>query len=80
MYTQTVHRTTQNKQYIVQHKIVGTVRAVLNFCGLYPGICLIIEEEARKPLSQGSRRVQDGTMKIHKHTYLTFYFNPLNDQ
>jgi hypothetical protein len=37
-------------------------------CGLYPGICLTTEEKARKNLSQGSRRVPAGTMKIHKHT------------
>ena len=28
IYTQTVYRTTQNKQYIEQHKNLGTVRAV----------------------------------------------------
>jgi hypothetical protein len=29
IYTQTIHRTTKNKQYIEQHKnIIGTVRAV----------------------------------------------------
>jgi hypothetical protein len=47
-YTQTVHRTTQNKQYIKQHKNVGTVRAVLRLGELYLGICLTTEEKARK--------------------------------
>jgi hypothetical protein len=32
-------------------------------CELYPGICLRIEEKARKNLSQGSRRVPVGTME-----------------
>ena len=34
----------------------------------YPGICLTTEEKAWKNLSQGSRRVPAGMMKIHKHT------------
>jgi hypothetical protein len=33
IYTQTVHRTTQNKQYIEQHKNLGRVRAVPHLCG-----------------------------------------------
>ena len=55
IYTQTIHRTTQNKQYIEQHKIFGRVRAVPRLGELYPGICLTTEEKARKNLSQGSR-------------------------
>jgi len=43
IYTQTIHRTTQNKQYTEQHKNFGIVRAVPRLCGLYPGICLTIE-------------------------------------
>ena len=31
---------------------------------LYPGICLTTEEKAWENLSQGSRRMQVGTMKI----------------
>ena len=64
IYTQTVHRTTQNKQYIEQHKICeqyknyGRVRAVPRLGELYPGICLTTEEKARKPLSQGSRTIR----------------------
>ena len=68
IYTQTTHRTTQNKQYIEQHKKFGRVRAVPLPCGFNPGICLTTEEKARKKLSQGSRRVPAGTIKIHKHT------------
>ena len=68
IYTQTIHRTTQNKQYIEQHKNFGRVRAVPHLCGFYPGICPTTEEEARKNLSQVCRRMPAGTMKIHKHT------------
>jgi hypothetical protein len=50
IYTQTIHRTTQNKQYIEQHKDFGRVRAVPRLCGLYPGIYLTTEEKARKNL------------------------------
>jgi len=67
IYTQTIHITTQNKQYIEQQKL-GRVRAVPRLCGLYPGIYLTTEEKARKNLSQGSGRMPAGTMKIHKHT------------
>ena len=55
IYTQTIQRTTQNKQYIEQHKNVGRVRAVPRLGELYPGICLTTEEKSRKNLSQGSR-------------------------
>jgi hypothetical protein len=61
IYTQTIHRMTQNKQYIEQHKNFGRVRAVPRHGELYPGICLTTEEKARKNLSQGSR-----TKRIHK--------------
>jgi hypothetical protein len=54
IYTQRVHRTTQN---------LGRVRAVPRLCELYPGICLTTEGKTRKNLSQGSRRVPVGTMK-----------------
>jgi hypothetical protein len=70
IYTQTVHRTTQNKQYIEQRKIwakhkiwepykkFGTVRAVPRLGELYPGICLTTEEKARENLIQGSRTIR----------------------
>jgi hypothetical protein len=54
IYTQTIHRMTQNKQYMEQHKNSGRVQAMPCLCGLYPGICLTTEEKARKNLSQGS--------------------------
>jgi len=67
-----VQYTFTRKQYIEQHKNkFGRVRAVPRLCGLYPGICLTTEGKARKNLSQGSRRVPAGTMKIHKHTITT---------
>jgi len=43
IYTQTVHRTTQNKRHAEQHKNFGRVRAVPRLCGFYPGICLTTE-------------------------------------
>ena len=58
IYTQTIHRTTQNKQYIEQRKNLGRVRAVPCLCGLYPGIFLTTEEKAWKNFSQGSWRCQ----------------------
>ena len=61
IYTQTVHRMTQNKQYIEQHNNFGIVQAVPHLCELYPGICRTTEERARKNLSQGSR-----TIRIHR--------------
>jgi hypothetical protein len=60
IYTQTIYRMAQNKQYIEQHKNFGRVRAMPRLCGLYPGICLTTEEKARKNLSQSSRRVPAG--------------------
>jgi hypothetical protein len=60
---------------------MGRVRAVPRLCELYPGICLTIQEKARKNLSQGSGKVPVGTMKreyteqniqtirIHKHNH-----------
>jgi hypothetical protein len=68
IYTQTIHRTTQNKQYTEKYKNnFGRVRTVPHICGFHPDICLTTEEKW-KTLSQGSRRVPAGTMKIHKHT------------
>jgi hypothetical protein len=54
IYTHTVHRTTQNKQYLEQHKNLGSVRAVRRLCDLCPGICLTTEEKALKNLSEDS--------------------------
>jgi hypothetical protein len=61
IYTQTIHRTIRNKQYIEQHKNFGRVRTVPRLGELYPGICLTTEEKARKKLSHCSR-----TRRIHR--------------
>jgi len=58
IYTQTMRRTTQNKQYIEQHKNFERMQTVPRLGELYPGICLTTEEKARKNLSQGSRRIR----------------------
>jgi len=55
IYTQTVHRTTQNKQYLEQHNNLGKCEPSPRLGQLYPGICLTTEEKARKNLSQDSR-------------------------
>jgi hypothetical protein len=55
IYTQAIHRTIQNKQYIEQHNNFGRVWAVPRLGELYPGICLTTEEKPRENLSHGSR-------------------------
>ena len=78
IYTQTIQRAAQNKQYIEQYKNFGRVRAAPCLCGLYPGICLTTEEKARKNPSQGSLRVPAGTMEIHKHRIRIHRYNNKN--
>jgi hypothetical protein len=69
IYTQTIDRTTKNKQYIEQQKKLrttqkfGRVRAVPHLCEFY----LTTEEKARKT----SVRVAAGTTKILKYTVNT---------
>ena len=58
IYAQTIHRTTQKKQHIEQHKNFVRLRTVPRFGELYPGIWLTTEEKARKNLSQGSRTIR----------------------
>ena len=48
VYTQTIHRTIQNKQYVERNKRFVRVRAMPRLRELYPDICLTIEEKARK--------------------------------
>jgi hypothetical protein len=50
IYTQTIHTTTQNKQYIEKHKNFGRVRIVPRLCKLHPGICLTTEEKNTEKL------------------------------
>ena len=47
IYTQTIHRTTPNKQYIEQHNNKKRVRAVPRLGVLYPGICLTHDKFCR---------------------------------
>ena len=55
IYTQTIHRTIQNKQYMEQHKILEECGPCSVLASYTLGICLTTEEKARKNLSQGSR-------------------------
>jgi len=48
IYTQTIHRTTQNKQYIEQHNNYGRVRSVPCLGELYTGIALHLREKHGK--------------------------------
>jgi len=50
IYTQTIHRMTQNKQYVEQHKNFGRVWAMPRLCGLYSDICLTTKKKAPKNL------------------------------
>jgi hypothetical protein len=55
IYTQTIHRTTQNKEYTEQQtNFLNSAGHAPSF-QLYPGICLTTEEKARKNLSQGRK-------------------------
>jgi len=55
IYTQTIHETTQNKQYIEQDKNFGNVRAVPVFAGYTLAFAL----ELRKKHGQTSVRVAE---------------------
>ena len=48
IYTQTVHRTTQNKQYTEQHTNFGRVRAVPGLCELYLAFALQLRKKRGK--------------------------------
>ena len=50
IYTQTIHRTIQNKQYKEQHNNFGRVWTVPRLGKLYPDICITTEEKAWKTL------------------------------
>ena len=49
IYTQTIRRTTQNKQYIEKHKNFGRLRAVPCLCGLYLAFALQLRRKHGKP-------------------------------
>ena len=61
-----------HKQYTEQHNL-GRVRAVPRLGELYPGICLTIEENARKTLHQGNLRMPVGTLKTEYYFIIIFY-------
>jgi hypothetical protein len=73
IYTQTIHRTTQNKQYTEQHNNFGRVRAVPRLGELYPGVCLTTEEKAQKNLSQSA-------MYIGLHVNYQFFLSDFNEK
>ena len=56
IYTQTIYRTTQNKQYVEQHKHFGRMRAVPRLCGLYT---LAFALQLRKKHGKHSVRVAE---------------------
>ena len=58
IYTNKIHRTTQNKQYIEQYKNFGRVGTVLRLCGFYPGICPTTEENNRRTSVRGAVECQ----------------------
>jgi hypothetical protein len=66
IYTPTIHRTTQNKQYIERQKNVGRVLAVP--AGYTLAFILQVRKKHGKASVKCSSRVPAGTMKIHKHT------------
>jgi len=49
IYTQTIHRTTQSKQYIEQRKKFGRVRAVPRHCGFTLAFALQLTKKHEKP-------------------------------
>jgi len=46
IYTQTIHRITQNKQYIEQHRNFWKSAGLDPSLRVYPGFCLTTEEKA----------------------------------
>ena len=53
IYTQTIHRTTKNKQYKEQHENYEECGPCHVFAGFYPGICLTTEEKSMKKPQSG---------------------------
>ena len=73
IYTQTIHRTTQNKQYIEQHNNFGACGP----CPVLASYTLVFALKLRKKHGKTSVRVAeqyeyiDLTIKIHKLQYET---------
>ena len=53
IYTQTIHRTTQKKEYTEQHNNLGECGPCHVLASYTLAFCLTTEEKARKTLSQG---------------------------
>jgi len=70
IYTQTIHRITQ-----LIWEECGPCTVFASYTLVF---ALTIEEKARKNLSQGSRRVPVGMMKVHKHTIIIHKHNNKN--
>ena len=51
IYTQTIHRTTLNKQYIERHKSIGRVRSLPRLCGFTLAFALQLRKNTDKPHS-----------------------------
>jgi hypothetical protein len=80
IYTKTVHRTTQNKQYIEQHKNFENNTKILEECGPCPDLAsstLAFALQLRKKHGETSVRVVEQkeyinlTIKTHKLQYYT---------
>jgi hypothetical protein len=78
IYTQTVHRTTQNKQYIEQHKNFENNTKIVEKCGPCPDLAsytLAFALQLRKKHGKTSLRVVEQweyinlTIKLHKLQY-----------
>jgi uncharacterized integral membrane protein len=54
IYTQTIHRTTQNKQYIEQHNNLGECGPCPVLASYTLAVALQLRKKTRKNLSQGS--------------------------
>jgi hypothetical protein len=76
IYTQTIHRTTQNKQYIEQHKNFGRVRAVCPSWRVIPWHLPYNWGKSTEKPQPGSQRIGIHTPNI-KSTYITVKIHKL---
>ena len=65
IYTQTVHRTTQNKQYIEQHNNLG----VWGPCSVLASYTLAFALQLRKKHGKTSARVAASKNTVHRQQY-----------
>jgi len=71
IYTQTIHRITQNKQYIEQHNNLGECEP----CPVLASYTLVFALQLRKKHGKTSVRVSYRELKILTHCIHTFYRN-----